>query len=278
MNAPFAADAGPTYRRLSSRRVGAMVLRYLYLMRSSWPRMLEVIYWPLVTLLTWGFLQSYLIKQQGVVAGAGSALLGGVLLWEVLVRGQLGFNISFLEEVWSRNLANLLISPLTRGEFIVSLMAMSVIRLTLSIVPIAICAYFFFGYNFLGLGLGLTLFFVNLLLTGWALAVLTSGVILRNGLGAEGLVWAGMFIVMPLCAVFYPVAVLPEFLRVVSWSLPPTYVFEGMRAIVFDHTFRVDLMVWAFGINAVLMAAAVVAYLRLLDSARRVGSLMAIGE
>ena len=277
MDAPFTPSA-TAYRAVSLRRVGAMILRYLYLMRSSWPRMLEVIYWPLVTLLTWGFLQSYLTRQVGVVAGTGSVLLGAVLLWEVLVRGQLGFNISFLEEVWSRNLANLLISPLTRLEFIGALMAMSLIRLVVSIVPIAICAMLFFGYNFLSLGLGLSLFFANLLLTGWALAILSSGIILRNGLGAEGLVWAGMFLVMPLCAVFYPVSVMPEFLRVVAWSLPPTYVFEGMRAIVFEHTFRVDLMLWAFGINVVLMAAASLAFLWLLNAARRIGSLMAIGE
>jgi ABC-2 type transport system permease protein len=278
MDVGAATAETPDYRAFAWRRIGAMMLRYLYLVRSSWPRMLEVVYWPLVTLLTWGFLQSYLTKQTGVVAGTGSALLGAVLLWEVLVRGQLGFNISFLEEVWSRNLANLLISPLTRMEFIGALMATSLIRLAASIVPIAICAAVFFGYNFLGLGFGLALFFANLLITGWALAIFTSGIILRNGLGAEGLVWAGMFLVMPLCAVFYPVSVMPEFLRVVAWSLPPTYVFEGMRAIVFEHTFRADLMAWAFGINVVLMAAAVAAFVFLLDAARRIGSLMAIGE
>ena len=278
MNAPFVASAGPAYRAVSTARVGAMLLRYVYLMRSSWPRMLEVLYWPLVQLITWGFLQNYLNQQRGFVAGTGGILLGGILLWEVLVRGQLGFNISFLEEIWSRNMANLLISPLTRTEFLGSLMAMSLIRLVISIVPITVLALVFFGYNFLSLGFGLAAFFANLLLTGWALAIFTSGIILRNGLGAEGLVWAGMFLIMPLCAVFYPVSIMPEFLRVIAWSLPPTYVFEGMRAIVFEHTFRADLMVWALAINVVLMIAACFGFFRLLDSARKVGSLMAIGE
>ncbi len=278
MNAPFPQRQLPVYRAASAGRVGAMVLRYVYLMRSSWPRMLELLYWPLVQLLMWGFLQTYLNGQPGVIAAAGGVLIGGILLWDVLVRGQLGFNISFLEEMWSRNMANLLISPLTRIELIGSLILMSLIRLVISLLPITFLAILFFGYNLWALGFGLTAFFANLLRTGWALAILTSGIILRNGLGAEGLVWSLMFLVMPLCAVFYPVSVLPVFLQWVSWLLPPTYVFEGMRAIVFQHVFRADLMLWAFGINAVLMAIACVAFVRLLDSARRVGSLMAIGE
>jgi ABC-2 type transport system permease protein len=273
-----AAEHLPRYRAFSFGRMAAMILRYLYLMRSSWPRMLELLYWPLVQLLTWGFLQSYLNTQMGPVAGAGGVLIGGILLWDVLVRGQLGFNMSFLEEMWSRNMANLLISPLTRFELVASLIAMSLIRLVISLVPVTLLAILFFGYNLWALGFALAAFFANLLLTGWALAIATSGVILRNGLGAEGLVWSLMFLVMPLCAVFYPVSVLPEFLQWVAWLLPPTAVFEGMRALVFEHVFRWDLMLWAFAINAVLIAAASVAFAMLLNSARHVGSLMAIGE
>jgi ABC-2 type transport system permease protein len=212
------------------------------------------------------------------VAGAGGVLIGGILLWDVLVRGQLGFNMSFLEEMWSRNMANLLISPLTRFELVVSLIAMSLIRLVISLVSVTLLAILFFGYNLWALGFALAAFFANLLLTGWALAIATSGVILRNGLGAEGLVWSLMFLFMPLCAVFYPVAILPEWLQWVAWMLPPTAVFEGMRALVFDHVFRWDLMLWAFGINAVLIAAASAAFVVLLNSARQIGSLMAIGE
>ena len=278
MNAPFPAPQIPTWRAVSPGRVWAMILRYVYLMRSSWPRLLELLYWPLVQLLMWGFLQTYLNGQRGMIAGAGGVLIGGILLWDVLVRGQLGFNMSFLEEMWSRNMANLLISPLTRSELIASLILMSLIRLVISLVPITFLAILFFGYNLWALGFGLVAFFANLLLTGWALAILTSGVILRNGLGAEGLVWSLMFLIMPICAVFYPVAVLPQFLQWVAWALPPTYVFEGMRAIVFDHVFRADLMLWAFGINIVLMTVGCVAFVKLLDGARHVGSLMAIGE
>jgi ABC-2 type transport system permease protein len=255
-----------------------MILRHFYLMRSSWPRLAELIYWPLVQMLMWGFLQTYLNQHSGFLAAAGGSLIGAIMLWDVLIRGQLGLSVSFLEEMWSRNMANLLISPLRPGEFLVALMAMSVVRLFIGLIPVSILAIWFFGFNLWGLGLGLTAFFANLLLTGWGVGVIVSGLILRNGLGAEGLAWTLMFLVLPLCAVFYPVSTLPEFLQVVAWALPPTYVFEGMRAVMFEHTFRGDLMLAALAINAVFIAVACLVFFRLVDSARQVGSLMAAGE
>jgi len=255
-----------------------MMLRHFYLMRSSWPRLAELIYWPLVQMLMWGFLQTYLNQHSSFLAAAGGTLIGAILLWDVLIRGQLGLSVSFLEEMWARNLANLLISPLRAGEFLAALMAMSLVRLTIGLVPVSILAMWFFGFNLWGLGIGLTAFFANLLLTGWAVGILVSGLILRNGLGAEGLAWTLMFLFLPLVAVFYPVETLPQFLQVVSWSLPPTYVFEGMRAILFEQMFRADLMVQALAINAVFISAACFVFFRLLDSARDIGSLMAVGE
>jgi ABC-2 type transport system permease protein len=268
----------PLYRVLSLRRVSAMVERYVYLLLSSWPRILELMYWPFLQLLSWGFLQRYLYQQSGAGGTTGRALLGSVLLWEVLVRGQLGFSMSFLEEMWSRNMANVLISPLTSLELVLSLLSMSLLRVFVSLGPITLLAIFFFDYNLYSLGLGLVAFFANLLITGWSLALFTSGLVLRNGMGAEGLIWSVMFALMPFCAVLYPVAVLPPFVQHISWCLPPTYVFEGMRAIVLGHALRADLMLKATVINGALMLSACIAFSKLADGARRSGSLMSIGE
>jgi ABC-2 type transport system permease protein len=116
------------------------------------------------------------------------------------------------------------------------------------------------------------------MLTGWAVGIFVSGLVLRNGLGAETFAWSIMFLLLPLACVYYPVEVLPVWLQHVAWALPPTYVFEGMRALVIEHTFRLDLMIQALGVNAVLFSVAVAAFLALLASARRNGSLMQTGE
>ncbi len=119
-------------------------------------------------------------------------------------------------------------------------------------VPVTFLAIVFFGFNLWQLGFALAAFFANLMLTGWAVGIFVSGLLLRNGLGAENMAWSIMFLLLPLTCVYYPVAVLPDWLQVVAWTLPPTYVFEGLRALVVEHVFRADLMVQAFAINAVL--------------------------
>ena len=262
----------------STRRIAAMMLRYWYLLRSSWPRLLDLVYWPTVQMVTWGFLQYYIANNAGFFARAGGTFIGAVLLWDILFRGQLGFSISFLEEMWSRNIGNLMMSPLRPGEFIIALMVMSVVRLSIGAVPVTFLAIAFFGFNLYGLGLALVAFFLNLMLTSWAIGIFVSGLILRNGMGAENLAWSIMFLFMPLTCVYYPVTTLPLWLQPVAWALPPTYVFEGMRTLLIDKVFRLDLMLDALALNAVLFAAGVFGFLKLLESARRHGSLMQTGE
>jgi ABC-2 type transport system permease protein len=262
----------------SVNRVAAMVRRYWYLLRSSWPRVLDLVYWPTVQMLMWGFLQLYVSQNGGPFVRTAGIFIGAVLLWDILFRGQLGFSISFLEEMWSRNLGNLMMSPLRPVEFVASLMIMSVVRLLIGMIPVTLLALAFFGFNLWSLGFALTAFFANLLLTSWAIGIFVAGLLLRNGMGAESMAWTIMFLFLPLTCVYYPVTVLPHWLQYVSWSLPPTYVFEGMRALLIDHVFRADLMAEAFAFNIVLFAAASIAFLKLLQSARVQGSLLQGGE
>ena len=113
----------------SINRMAAMTARYYYLLRSSWLRLAELIFWPAMQMLVWGFLYTYLYDSKSSMASTGGMLLGAVLLWDVLFRGQLGFTFTFLEEIWSRNVANLMMSPLQPAELAASLMAMSLLRL-----------------------------------------------------------------------------------------------------------------------------------------------------
>ena len=263
---------------LSLHRISAMILRHWYLLTSSWPRLLELIYWPALQLMTWGFLQTYIAQNAGFFARAGGTFIGAVILWDILFRGQLGFSISFLEEMWARNLGNLMMSPLKPIEFILSLMVMSLIRLAIGIVPVTLLALVFFGFNLYGLGFALAAFFANLIFTSWAVGIVVSGLVLRNGMGAESLAWTLMFLLLPLACVYYPVSVLPGWLQVFAWLLPPTYVFEGLRALLMDQVVRTDLMVQAFAINAGLFAGSILIFLALLRDARRQGSLVQTGE
>ncbi len=190
-------------RGISLQRIGAMILRYWYLLLSSWPRLLELMYWPILQVITWGFLQSYIAQNAGFFARAGGTLIGAVILWDILFRGQLGFSVSFLEEMWARNLGNLMMSPLKPIEFLLALMVMSLIRLALGVIPMTLLALYVFDFNFYGLGLPAIAFFCNLIFTSWAVGIFVSGLVLRNGLGAESIVWTLMFALLPLACVYY---------------------------------------------------------------------------
>ncbi|MCH7710389.1 MAG: ABC transporter permease [Proteobacteria bacterium] len=255
-----------------------MVLRYVYLLRGSWPRILELAYWPTVQMILWGFISQFFLTHSSWVAQAAGVLIAAVLLWDVLFRGQLGVSIPFLEEMWSRNLANLFISPLRPYELILALLGMSFIRTFVGVVPAAFLAIALYQYSVFDLGLPLLSFFVNLLVMGWSIGLVVSALILRYGLGAESLAWIAIFAVAPVSAIYYPVAVLPEWLQVVSWALPSAYVFEGMRAVMFEGVFRTDYLLRAVLLNILYLGLGSAFFLYVFRLARRDGLLLKMGE
>ena len=262
----------------SWRRIWGMVLRYWYVIRSSWPRTAELIYWPLVQMLMWGFLQTHLAQTTGLAAKAAGLFIGAVLLWDVLVRSQLGFAVAFLEEIWSRNLGHLMMSPLRPTELVVALTLVSLIKLMVAMVAVALLALVFFGFNVLSLGFAFAAFFANLVIMSWSLGLLSTGAVLRWGLGAESFAWLIVFVLLPVSCVYYPLTTLPGWLHPVALALPPTYVFEGLRAIVNDGVFLGGYMLRALALNAVYFAACYGAFRYFLHSARVNGSLVQMGE
>ncbi len=146
-------------------------MRYLYLLKSSWPRALELVYWPTMQMILWGFTSQFLMTNSAYVARAAGVLLGAVLLWDVMFRGQLGVSVSFLEELWSRNLGQLFITPLRPSEWALSLVAMSLVRVLIGMVPAALLAIPLYHYSIFTLGLPLIAFFTLLLVMGWALGL-----------------------------------------------------------------------------------------------------------
>lgn len=264
--------------RSSMGRIGAMTLRYWYLLRRSWPRLLDLVYWPTLNMIVWGLLTFYFNDHQSTGAEISGLLLGAVMLWDVLLRGQLGFTYSFLEEIWSRNIVNLIMSPLRPAEFAASLMLVSLMRLVIGMAPVTGLAILLFGFNIYGLGLPLIAFFGNLVICSCSVGMVVAGMVMRNGLGAEGLAWSAMMLLLPLSCVYYPVTTLPLWLQPIAWSLPPTYVFEGMRAVLFEQKFRADLMLEGFSLNLFYLGLGFMAFLLLVRAAREKGSILTMGE
>ena len=262
----------------TARRVGAIMLRHFFLWRGSWTRLFDLVYWPVLQVMIWGFMTEFLAGKSSWVAQAGGVFIGAVLLWDVLVRGQFGMTLSMLEEMWSRNLANLFVSPLRPWEFAVALMSLSILRSLIGVVPAALLAIPLFGYSVFGLGLPLLAFWSLLLVFGWAIGLALCGLLLRFGLAAESYAWASVFLLAPFSGVYYPVATLPGWLQPLAWCLPTTHVFEGMRAAMVDGTFRWELMLGALALDLACIAAGFAIFLGAVASARRRGSLLSTAE
>lgn len=266
---------GPAF---SPRRVWALILRHLYVLRSSWPRLLELAYWPTVQMITWGFVTRFFLEHSSWVAQAGGVLISAVLLWDVLFRANLGVSLTFMEEMWARNLGQLFLSPLRPAELVVALTAMSLVRTAISVAPAALLALPFFDVWVFSLGPPLVAFFANLMVMGWCIGLIVSAVVLRFGLGAESMAWVAIFLISPLSGIYYPIATLPGWLQPVAWTLPSAYVFEGMRAVLFEHAFRMDLFLGAVLLNGLWFVGSTVLLLRMFEVARVRGLLLQQGE
>ena len=263
----------------AARRVWGIMYRHLVLYRRSWPRLLELAYWPVLNMCIWGFTSSFLRARMGNPAVlAGATLLGGVLLWEVTLRSQMGMSISFLEEMWSRNLGHVFVSPLRPFEMVLALVGMSIIRMLMGVMPAVLLAWAFYAFNLFALGPVLVLFFMNLMIMGWAVALGVVSLILRHGAGAEPLAWGLLFGLAPFSAVFYPVSVLPAYIQPMAYALPTTHVFEGMRAALLDGVVRWDHLAAAFALNLVWLGGAALLFNRQFHAARVSGALISIGE
>lgn len=265
--------------RAAARRVWGMMYRHLALYRASWPRLLELAYWPTLQMCIWGFTASFLAGRMSGPAGVTMGmLLGAVLLWEVALRSQMGVAISFLEEIWSRNLGHVFVSPLRPWELVAALLAMSVIRMLAGVLPAVLLAWALYAFNLFDLGLPLVLFAVNLMAMGWWVSLGVVSLILRHGAGAEALAWSVLFGLTPFAAVFYPVSVLPGALQPVALALPAAHVFEGMRAVLAEGAFPWGHLAAATGLNLAWLAAAGLLFARQFRAARVRGALMSIGE
>lgn len=263
---------------ISPGRIFGLVLRYWYLIKGSVPRLLELAYWPSIQLVLWGFISQFFLNQTSVLTGAAGVLIGAVLLWDVLFRGQLGFSISFLEELWSRNLGHIFVTPLRPYEFVLALMTISLIRVLIGVGPAVLIAIPLYQFSIFDLGLPLLAFFVNLLVFGWAIGLLVTALLLRVGVGAESIAWALIFLIAPISAIYYPVSILPDWLQWAAWALPPAHIFEGMRAVLTQSEFEARLWWNACGLNLLYLILASAVFFYNFHAARRDGRLLQIGE
>jgi ABC-2 type transport system permease protein len=261
---------------LSRRRILGVALRQWLTLRHSLPRLFEVFYWPILEVVLWGLVTQYLLSQSGAVF-APSLLIGGMILWTMLHRAQEDLAIAFLEESWSQNLPNIFSSPLHPLEYFIASALVGSIKVLGAATAVSLLAYLFYGFGLWQIGPTILAALPGLVMFGWAMGLVTVGLILRFGRQVDVLAWSFAILFQPLVCAVYPLNVLHPALQVVAGLLPPTHIFEATRAAAAGTPNPTELIVGVVG-SGVALTGGLVFYLTSLGYAREHGRLASAGE
>ncbi len=259
-------------------RILALFLRYKTLILGSFPRILSILWWPSIQIVLWGFFSSFLDNQNISQYSSVSILLTAVILWDILFRGQLGLSITFFEEIWSRNLCHLFITPIRNSEIVLGLIFTSFVRTIVGMIPAVFISIYFFNLEFFSLGIYLMIFFFNLIFTGWSIGFVVSGLVLRYGQAYEELAWVLIFLLLPFSCVYYPLSSLPIVVQNISIFISPVYTFEGMREILINGYMDSKLLFKAIALNILYIIFSIFFFNHMIKKTKESGKLLNYGE
>ena len=259
-------------------RMYALSLRHIYVIKGSLPRILDLIYWPTIQIVLWGFVSKFFTLHTDLYNHTVGIILSSAILYDFLFRSSISFNMLFLEEIWSRNFTNLFVAPLKVSEIITALTATALLRTLIGIVPAILLATPFFGVSIFTLGPSLILLFLSLYLFGITLGLLVTSGLLRYGPAFENIAWSSLFLLAPLGCVYYPLSILPDWLQVVAKILPLVYIFEEVRSILLDNVVDYSNIITALKLNLIYFISAVSIFYLAFYEARKKGTLINIGE
>ena len=260
------------------RRILSLMLRHLYLIKASFPRIIDLIYWPTVQIILWGFISKFFTMHSTYFNNTVGIILTAAILYDFLFRSSISYNMLFLEEIWSRNLINLFVSPLKISEIVVALTCTALIRTLIGLVPAVLIAIPLFGISLMDLGLPLLLLLLSLYLFGITLGLLVTAGLVRFGPSFENIAWASLFFIAPLGCIYYPVEILPNWLQVVALALPLAHIFEETRSILIANTVDYVNIYNALALNLVYLSIALLTFYRSFKTAKIKGSLINVGE
>ena len=259
-------------------RIYALFLRHLYLIKSSFPRLLDLIYWPTIQIILWGFISKFFTMHSDFYNHTAGIILSAAILYDFLFRSSISFNMLFLEEIWSRNFTNLFIAPLKVSEIITGLTATALIRTLIGIVPAVLLASPFFGVSLLNLGPALMLLLLSLYAFGITLGLLVVSGLLRYGPAFENVAWSSLFLLAPLGCIYYPLSILPDWLQILAKALPLVYIFEEVRSILINNIVDYSNIMSALVLNFIYFLLAIFIFYNAFNEARKKGTLINVGE
>lgn len=207
-------------------RIRAVLLHAWYHLNHSVETWVDLFWFSLINIFVFGLITVYFLQGENIASGY---MLMGLILWGVLYIGQYSITVGALWEIWSKSFTSLFISPLTMEEFIFGHMIGGLLKSITVLLFTGIICLIFYNYSIFALGWILIIFVAELLVFSWSSGIFLLALIIRFGTTIQPLAWGLIYLVQPLSAVFFPVAILPSSVRWISWGIPATYVFEAAR-------------------------------------------------
>ena len=263
---------------MNINRIFGLFLRHFFLIKGSLPRILDLIYWPTIQIILWGFISKFFSTYSDYYNNTVGVILTCAILYDFLFRSSISFNMLFLEEIWSRNFTNLFIAPLKISEIITSLVVTALIRTLIGLVPAILITSPLFGISILELGMPLFFLFLSLYIFGITLGLFVSSGLLRYGPAFENIAWSSLFLLAPLGCIYYPIEILPEIFQNIARGLPLVYIFEEARSILVTNEVNYDNIKNAFMLNSLYLFLGIFLFYYSFAQARKKGSLINIGE
>tara|TARA_B100001057_G_scaffold410381_1_gene425439 strand:+ start:1103 stop:1894 length:792 start_codon:yes stop_codon:yes gene_type:complete len=259
-------------------KVYGLSLRHFYLIKSSFPRILDLIYWPSIQIFLWGFISKFFTLSSSYYNNTVGVILSAAILYDFLFRSSISYNMMFLEEIWSRNFTNLFISPIKIKEIIAALTLTAIFRTLIGTVPAALLAIPLFGVSVFKIGFPLIVLLLSLYIFGVTLGLLVTSGLIRFGPSFENIAWASLFFLAPLGCIYYPIDILPEWLQIIAILLPLVHIFEEMRNILINNIISYNQIILAIIISFLYFIMAIKVFYISYNGAKDRGTLINIGE
>ena len=259
-------------------KIFALSLRHIYLIKGSFPRILDLIYWPTIQIFLWGFISKFFTLTSTYYENTVGIILSAAILYDFLFRSSISYNMMFLEEIWSRNFTNLFIAPIKISEIISALTFTAIFRTLIGLIPAALLAIPFFGVSILKIGTPLILLLITLYIFGVTLGLLVTSGLIRFGPSFENIAWASLFFLAPLGCIYYPVDILPDLLQIIANLLPLVHIFEEMRNILIHDTVDYYQILKAVFISFLYFVVGVIIFYLSYKGAKNRGTLINMGE
>ena len=259
-------------------RMYALFLRHFFLIKSSFPRLLDLIYWPTIQIILWGFISKFFTMHSDFYNHTAGIILSAAILYDFLFRSSISFNMLFLEEIWSRNFTNLFIAPIKISEIIAALTMTAILRTLIGLIPAVLLAIPLFGVSIFKLGFPLIYLLISLYIFGISLGLLVTAGLLRFGPSFENIAWASLFFLAPFGCIYYPIDILPESLQIIAKALPLVHIFEEMRNILINNTVNSFQIFKSVAISLIYFSVSVIVFYLAYYGAKKRGTLINIGE